>query len=467
MSTKKLRALIIALIAALVVGTGAYIAVDTIKTREEQAERDEANSLRLFDFDENSITKVEIKNTDGSFTIDKTSDGWSLTETNYPYEFVLNEYYINSICTYLSDITALKKLNTGDLTSYGLTEPVVLTCYEGSTPYTLYIGNPSATDEFYYAMTPDGNVVYEIDFDEGAVLRGGISYMKDPYMISFFDVDINYAKLIRKEETAFEISKDDNAWHMSQPIPDAELNSANINSMLTSLTRLQVESFVKMTETPDDLYEYHLDSPAYQLIVKNTDNQTITIDFADFDKNDGSVYLVYEETGQIATMSMGSVSFLETDASELMSDKVLSVKYADAAELAVQVDDLSFTMLMNHDENQYTLLTQDDEIDISSKNDNIQALFKSLFETVGNLSYDSLDLTADTDTDTEPTVIFSYTLTDGTETELSLIPIDDTYYWAFIDGEYTGKVIRRRALSSNTGVLTYYEKLTDAIDLSE
>ena len=255
---------------------------------------------------------------------------------------------------------------------------------------------------------------------------------------------------------------------MSEPLTEAELNAANINSMLTSLTRLQIESFVKMTETPDDLYEYHLENPAYQLTVSTTDDKTTTIDFADFDKNDGSVYLVYEETGQIATMTAKSVSFLQTAPSELMSDKVFAVKYDDAAELAVQVDDLSFRMLMNHDEKQYALIQKDGtEIDISSKDDNIQGLFKSLFDTVANLKYESLDLNADTETDTEAPVSFSYTFTDGTKNNVSLIPIDDIYYWVFVDDKYTGKVVRRRALSSSTGVLTYYEKLMDALDLSE
>ena len=31
-------------------------------------------------------------------------------------------------------------------------------------------------------------------------------------------------------------------------------------------------------------------------------------------------------------------------------------------------------------------------------------------------------------------------------------------------GQYTGLTVRRRALSSNTGVLNYYEKLTDLLN---
>ena len=93
-------------------------------------------------------------------------------------------------------------------------------------------------------------------------------------------------------------------------------------------------------------------------------------------------------------------------------------------------------------------------------------MFNQLFLTVSNLTYDSLDIDAEIDENAEPTVMFRYTLMDGTETELSLVPVDDTFYQAFLNGEYTGKIVRRRALSGSAGVLTYHEKMIDLLEMN-
>ncbi|MDE7094502.1 MAG: DUF4340 domain-containing protein, partial [Oscillospiraceae bacterium] len=391
---------------------------------------------------------------------------WGVTETDYQYDFELNAYYINSICSYMSDLTALKKLSvpTENLNNYGFADPVVLTCYDSTnTAYTLYIGDATATEEYYYAMLPDDATVYELDFNTADVLHGGMAYLKSPYMLKYYDVNISDVILEHDSEIIFDISNTSGAWEMRKPINNAQVNSANINSFLTSLSRLEIESFVSMVEDGSDLIKYHLDNPAYTLTVKTKDGEITTIDFAEFDKNDGSVYLVYEETGQIATMAINSVSFLQTQPSELLSDRVYSPSFTDVNQLEVQVDDLLFTMTMNHEENTYFL----DDIQISEQNSDIQNLFRSLFQTVSNMTYDSLDLETDISdikSDTESTVIFKYTMLDNTEQEISLIPINDTYYQAFINGEYSHKIVRRRALSNNTGVLTYYEKITDALE---
>ena len=317
-------------------------------------------------------------------------------------------------------------------------------------------------------MLPDDTVVYAIDFTKGEIMKGGLSYLKDPYMISWMDVNINYVRLEQKNKISFEIEKDDqNRWQMEAPLKNAPLNSANITSMLNSLTRLQVDSFVKMVESPEDLTEYHLNDPAYQLTLKADNGKTLTIDFAKFSKEDTSVYLVYEETGQIAEMSVSSVSFLQTEASELMTDKIYSPDISEVSELEVQADDLHFILKTDLAENKASFCPDNaEETEINGNTDEVQKAFNELFQSVSNLTYDSLDLDAEIDETIQPTVIFHYTLTDGSEMELSLVPIDDTFYQAFLNGEYTGKIVRRRALSGNAGVLTYYEKLTDALNLT-
>ncbi|MDE6089050.1 MAG: DUF4340 domain-containing protein [Oscillospiraceae bacterium] len=469
MSIKKIRALIIALVVLAALSITAYLAVDKIKTNEENQELQEAQSLNLFSFDSNAVNQVQIQNPDGNFTIQTTSTSWEITESSYAYDFTLNAYYINSICSYMSDLTALKKLDVPaeELPNYGFSDPVTVTCYDTSNiAYTIYIGNPAATQEYYYAMRPDDPVVYEIDFNEGDVLRGGMTYLRSHALLDCSDVDITSVRLERDSDVVFDLLREENTWEMLEPLPNAQVHSANINSYLTSVTRTEVENFVKVVENSADLVEYHLDHPACTLTVKTNSGATTTIDFAAFDSTDKSIYLVIEETGQIATLPANSAGFLQTQPAELLSDKVFSPNFEDVSKLDIQVDDLKFSMIMDHEEKTYLL----DDLNLSEQEQSILNLYQFLFKTVSNISYDSLDLeNPDSETDSnpdsvaDPTVLFTYTMLDGSVQEVSLIPIDDTYYQAYINDEYSHKIVRRRSLSGSTGVLTYYEKMTDAL----
>ncbi|MDE7120944.1 MAG: DUF4340 domain-containing protein, partial [Oscillospiraceae bacterium] len=280
------------------------------------------------------------------------------------------------------------------------------------------------------------------------------------------DVDITSVKLERDSGIVFDLLREENTWEMAEPLPDAQVHSANINSYLTSVTRTEVENFVKVVENTNDLVEYHLDNPAYILTVKTNTGETITIDFAPFDSSDKSVYLVIEESGQIASLSVNNTGFLQTQPAELLSDKVFSPNFEDVSRLDIQVDDLQCSMIMDHEEKTYLL----DDLDLSGQEQSILNLYQALFQTVSNISYDSLDLeNPDSETDSEidsatvPTVLFTYTMLDESVQEVSLIPIDDTYYQAYINGNYSHKIVRRRSLSGSTGVLTYYEKMMDAL----
>lgn len=481
MSIKKIRALMIALVVLAALSITAYVAVDKIKTNEENQELQEAQSLNLFSFDSNAINKVQIQNPDGDFTIQTTSTSWEITESSYAYDFTLNAYYINSICSYMSDLTALKKLDVPaeDLPNYGLSDPVTVTCCDtDNVAYTIYIGNAAATQEYYYAMLPDDPLVYEIDFTEGDVLRGGMAYLRSHTLLDCSDVDITAVKFEQHSAgVVFDLLREESTWEMLEPLPDAQVHAANINSYLTAVTRTEVENFVKVVENANDLIEYHLDNPAYTLTVKTSSGETITVDFAPFDSTEKDIYLVIEESGQIATLSANNAGFLQTQTAELLSDKVFSPAFEDVSRLDVQVDDLQFSMLMDHETESYLL----NDLDLSGQEQSVLNLYQSLFKTVSNISYDSLDLeNPDTDANPDPasdsddpdtvpdsasasTVRFTYTMLDGTVQEVSLIPMDDTYYLAYINDEYSHKIVRRRALSGNTGVLTYYEKMTDAL----
>ncbi len=459
MSTKKMRIMVVGLIGLLLLATGGYLLADFIIGQKEQAAYEETASLVLFSFDSDTIDKVTIDSEEGHFLIEQGADTWLLTETDYPHDFILNTSYISTVCSYMSELTAEKKFDTKDqdLAAYGLDTPSILTCYAGSTAYTLEIGQPSATQEYFYVKKPDDDTIYGISFEYGALLSGDTSYLKSTYLLSFSETTVSEVTLERDGETAFDFILENGQWQMLAPLPEASINSAQVKSFLTSLVRFELDSFIMIADDSTDLSKFGLDNPRFTLNITQTDGTETTIHFADYSEQDGSVYLIYEDSRQIATLSTSIASFLHTEASELLNEDILPVTMDQVTAVDATADDIAFHMDIDYANAQYSF----DGTDITALGDDAISLFKSLFDTMANLSFESLDIDADVNTETEPTVRFCYTLTDGSQTELSLIPIDDITYWAMIDGEYTGMIVRRRSVSGNIGVLTFHEKMMD------
>lgn len=461
MSSKKMLRLIIVMAVLLVLTVAGYLLVDRSKQKQEEEAQSELDSLQLFSFDSNKVDTVTFETEEGSFKIETVSGVWTLTETDYPYDLELNSYYINSVCAYMCNLTANSKISVeaDRLDAYGLAEPTILTCYEGSTPHTLYVGGPSATEECYYAMLPGDDTVYSIAYEAGKLLEGTTFYLRSHDLIPYHETKVTAYSIERSALPDLVLHAEDAMWYMDEPLKGGNINSATVKSMLTNVTRIEVDGFAA-EEKGIDLAPYGLDHPDYTLTIKSEDGNCVLL-FA-YDPEDSSrMYVLNKDTGLISFIAASSTGFLNTRPEELMNNTLLSINFHDAAKLEVQVDDLSFTMTMDHESGQYLL----DGTDVASIGSNAVSTFKNLFDTMAKLTYETLELDADIPEDAEPACRFAFTLTDGSETELTLIQsADENIYWALIDGSYTGFTIRRRSLTSNTGVLNFYERMTDLID---
>lgn len=463
MSSRKMLRFIIGMAVLLVLVVTVYLLVDSSKKKEEDAAQAELDSLQLFSFNSDNVNLITFETDEGNFRIEFVSGEWTLTETDYPYDLDLNPYYINSVCAYMCDLKASSKISvTPDrLDAYGLTEPTVLTCYEGSTPHTLYVGGPSATQECYYAMLPGDDTVYSISYESGRLLEGTTFYLRSHDLIPFHETKVTAYSIERSGLPDLVLHmKDDAMWYMDEPLKGGNINSATVKSMLTNVTRIEVDGFVT-AEKGVDLSPYGLDHPDYTLTVGAEDEKDCVLLFAYAPEDNSKLYVLNKDTGLISVLSVSSAGFLNTAPEELMNDTLLSLNFQDASGVEAQVDDLTFTMTMDHEAGAYQL----NDTDVAALGSSAVSTFKNLFDTMAKITYESLDPDADIPEDAEPACRFAFTLKNGSETELTLIQSgDENIYWALVDGSYTGCTIRRRSLTSNTGVLNFYERMTDLID---
>ena len=460
MSSKKIRIVLISMLVLLGLAGGGFALVDHQKKQEEQAVIDEANSLKLFNFDQNTVNRIDVTNSDGYFSMSLSGGEWTLTDTDYHSSFPVNSFYLNSIATTMSELTALQKFEGKELAAYGLDTPVTITCHAAGMEYTLLVGKPSATQEYYYVSVPDSDTVYGIKYSTGEALHGGISFLHDPYVLHVRDADICSFKMERFGETAYDLYTDNNGrWQIKAPVTDVSIDTVNVSTILTDMVQLNYESFVAITKDPQVLAQYGLDKPAYYLSI-GTDTETEVFEFPDYDPNDSVVYVYEPATGTLGTISASETAYLTGSWTQLLDNIVMRIPYADAASLDVTVDGKHFTMTMDH-ENARTKL---DDIDITALDTETNKMFEYLYASVSEIALNDARENPELPENPVPTCEFRYILTDGTERDLSLVPLDDVTYWAYIDGKCVGQTVRRNTLSGASGVLSFLEKMTDALE---
>lgn len=459
MSSKKMLRLIIVLVVLLVLAIGGYLIADAIIGAKEKKAAEEQASMNLFSFDPLTIDEVTLDTKQGFFRFNVKDSEWAISETDYENPITLNPAYVSTICSYMGGLTATTKFNadTEKLENYGLADPVVLTCSAGNKDYTLHVGNATPTQEYFYVMVPGNDTVFGIDYQYGAILYGDLHSIKTPYMLNDMETDIVEVSLERDGEIVFDMVTENHYWKMVAPLPDANIVSADVNSLLTSLTRLMFDSYVGTVGDGFDPKDYGLSKPYATLTVKNTKGEKTVIDFAKPDPNDGVTHVLLRSTNEIAAMETGHLNFLNAEIAEFIEPRILYLPMPEVASLDVTVDDISFLMEMDAE----TGVQKFNGTDIATLEANAAATFKLLYESVAYLEFDELDMDAQVDVTAEPAAVFRYKKVDGTETELSLIAINDTSYYALIDGEYTNLTVRRRSLSGNTGVLNFHERMLD------
>lgn len=467
MNRKSMIATGAALILLLGGAAGAYFYVDHKKASEDYAAKAEKEALKLFNFDSNLVKGIDITTADGYFnmSVDQAGD-WHIDETDYPYDFPLNSYYLNVVAASMSGLTADHKadVKNDELAKYGLDSPVTVVCHTPDADYTVYVGNSSVTNEFSYVMLPGNDTVYCIDNGTGNDLRGDISLLRNPYMLNCYDTDIVQFSLVHGDETLYDLTRvnDGNTiWALNAPQPDAKIDAITVNSILTNMVRVQTENFECFTKDEGELAKYGLDSPAYTFSVV-TEGETFTLQFPEFDKDDENVWCYDTNTCAVYSLSMNNAAFLSGKWQDLTVKQAMSVPFIDAVSLEMTIDGEKHTLSIDHEKQVYEY--DGNEITAESSEDAAKD-FEYLYASVSEIEHaDYLeDIPAKMGT---PTCTFLYKLADGSERLLELVPIDDESYLAYIDGICLGMTVSSTEIKGTNGCLTFVEKLNEDLGIS-
>ncbi|SFB66592.1 DUF4340 domain-containing protein [Ruminococcus albus] len=449
-----------ALVLLLGGAVGAYYYVDHKKSSEEAAEKAEADSLKLMEFDSNDVNAIDITTAEGYFKMKCGDNGeWTLEDTDYPYKFTPYSYQMNVIASAMSKLKADHKADTkkDDLGKYGLDSPATVICHTADKDYTVYVGSSSVTNEFCYVMLPDDDTVYCIDNATGLELRGDIAKICDPYLLECTDNEIMRFALVHNDEVVYDLCRNEDntaVWSFNGPVTDVAIDTITVNTILTNMVRIEAADFECFTKDESELAKYGLDSPAYTFTVETSD-KTITLEFPEISAEDEKVWCYDADTYEVCAISSNSAAFLSGKWQDLITKQAMSVSFYDAETLEIDVNGETHKLTVDHENSKYVY----DDVDVTSK-DNEEAAknFEYLYASVSEIKHGEFreDIPEKMG---EPTCTFAYTLTDGTKRKLELVPIDDSNYWAYTDGRCLGMTVERSAIDGTNGCLSFIEKL--------
>ncbi len=461
---KKQITAIVVLCAVVVVLFGAYFVADMLIAEREERTALSSAPVQLFDFDGDTAFKMQIDNDEGSFTFEFIDSTWQMTEGG---DFAINSYVISTILNYMSSLETIATITKepSDLAAYGFDNPVTISCFvEDSSVYTLMVGDPTPTGDAFYVKLTNSDTVYTIEYSYGGIFCASKDTLKNLYILDCYMTQVDSFYLERGGEVIWDLTKpEDGVWSISQPLV-SDTMPANISVFLNSVVRATVTSFV--TENPEDLSIYGLDTPSHRLKLHAVDDNgkelSADILFGDMtlDRDDATdIYGMFVDTGQVFTIAKSDVGCLDANTEEVLLPYIHYESVEDLEEIRLESDAVSSVLKLDYENEQYML----DDIDIDALGDTVVAAFRNFYTSITQMSMYEVD--AGAIPSGEAAVTITYTRKEDPKTVvIELIPATDNTYYVVEDGIYLGYTVRHRAFEVTSGFISRYEQLMSEIN---
>lgn len=426
------------------------------KLAEESAAT--AADYALFSFNSEEINKVTFQLEDGEY-IAELGEEWHFTNTD---DFTARHSYVQNVCTYMSTLTAIKdygKATDENKATYHLDDPVVITATDGTNEYKLYVGGSSPTGEYYYVMTGNKDKIYAIESLYGTILRTTRDLLKDRYLVSYLDTEIEKVNITQKNGTVLDFTYDaENAvWTMPEQYANLTVDNTAVSTMLTIIVRLEAETFYE--ENLEDYSLYGFDDPDAVLTVTTTDGRSSKRIFSyNGDPSADSVYVLNEETGQVATYSSYDSDFIVDTPAEFLVPYICNINLSSITGFDFKFGDIEESYTVDMENSSISC----GDVSISDMGDSVVSDFENFYYSIIYMEFDKLDVEA-TPEKTELLLSVNFHKTDGTELLTELYKADDETAYVFLNGEYSGALISTSNLTGIHSVEEFYGILQESM----
>lgn len=274
----------------------------------------EDESVLLIDSSSDNISKVEVENSYGSYTMVKPASGksaWNIEELSGINQ---SSRLKSGMAENIAQFEAYKTVEEGasDMSKYGLDEPEgqFTVTFADDTQRTFYVGDVSTKDRYRYLCEKDGSDVYmmlnskisyfiepvENFVDTVLIDNPGDSDMPDYGKLTVKRSDLDYDMVFEQVDEEKAIDNMISAQVMTEPIY-SYLNITVSADTTHGMWGLTAQSAVKTFPDEDDFKEYGLDKPLAEVIFTGEDyDYDLKIGNSIFAKNDDG-----EETTEIGS----------------------------------------------------------------------------------------------------------------------------------------------------------------------
>lgn len=455
---KRIKIAIIILTIILAVSGAIFGISYYINDKREKEEKAEQERLVMFDFDSDSVEKIEIEGESGNYTIEyNDNDGWILTDGD---EFALNDSAITSISSTMSQLKAAKIIENPDTSKYGFDNPTKIISHIGDETYTLLIGNATPTYENFYAMKENDDTVYLIEYSDGLVLDANKNTLKDTYFYDYSTYEVKRISLWHGAKTdeniAFELEMgNDESWAMSKPSKNADIDLTAINEFLIDSSKDQVYSFVQENCTEADYAKYGFDNPSHVFEISSGD-ETMTMIFGNATGNEeGEIYALFVEQGQVVTVLENEVSLLGYNTLDIMKTSIFTEYIDKVSEVQISLGGNDIVMNFFGNDGSYLLGNKN----ITEMGEEAVSAYVNFFNSYNNAYFTAEETEAEATPEGEAEVTLKYTTTESFVIDIAYIPVPNSdRYYAMANDAYTGFTIDGSVIDEMTSA---YEKLVE------
>lgn len=446
---KRIRIAIIIMVILIAGSVGIFFAAKHTSRKNSDKAAEEAQKLVIFDFDENNTTKLTIHNEGGDYEMTYNStDGWNMVSET---DFQVNSNTAVYICTAMSNLTANRIIEDADKSKFGFDDPIKLTLTTTDSEYTLYIGDPTPTNENYYVMKEGSDNIYLIDNATGSVLCATKDSLKSEYIADFNPEDVEHFALWKGSENddniLFSMNKtEDGTWAMDKPYKDSSVYLSDISAFINNAIRDKIYTFGPEDCPESDYAKYGFDDPQFVFEITGK-GKNIKVIFGDYNKEGTEMYGLFPESGQVVTFEKNTVTVLGYDTASMMNKYFSSRKPEELTTVKLTVPDGTAEFGINDAENKYTFNGKEIDIDDEKLND----AYFGLLNSFNDVYFESVDRNAKPEGTPEVTVEYTLSDTENTVVKYEYIPVpgeDSNTYWTLKNGEYTGFIVRKKVIAN-------------------
>ncbi|MFO7635780.1 MAG: DUF4340 domain-containing protein [Clostridia bacterium] len=368
----------------------------------------------------------------------------------------VNQARVNGLVINATNLTGRNIIeeDAKDLEQYGITgEYFVRIKTVQGVEYTVSLGDLLYNRDGFYAMRDDNRRVYSIAVSSALSLYATRADILDLNIFPTRNIlDVESMRLDRDQKLVFTITSDRNyVWLMREPVI-CKAKIREVDEMIQSSLNLYIKGYVDIS--PEDLSEYGLDRPRYEMTLIISGKET-TMQIGREEIRDGVFYAMVKGVNEVFTVESKTLDFLDSPT----MDMVVEYQYTPEFQLldSIEIQALDMNLLYE--------ITYNEELEVNDYKFNGQSInrFDGTMRTFGVFFYEFATLVPITgivpewEITGEPFLSMKYTFNDGYYDNLEFYIKDREHCYYVRNGIYTGLTVSRQYLDEKEGFLKLVE----------